>query len=171
MKKDKIHFILTGGTIDSYYDPTKDTTVPNKKSVIPAFIESLKLYDNFEFTEVCMKDSREINNSDRKKILNYIKKSSSDKIVITHGTYTMPDTAKYIEYNLKNNKKVILVTGSMIPLIGFSPSDAPFHLGFALAKLRELSPGVYVAMNGKIFSPQEIVKIASEGRFESIFNK
>ncbi len=71
----KIHFIMTGGTIDSHYDGSKDTAVPNKESVILSFIEGLKLYHDAEFTTVCMKDSRELNTKDLENVLNSIEKS------------------------------------------------------------------------------------------------
>ncbi len=170
-EKQKIHFILTGGTIDSYYDSIKDTATPNKHSVIPRYMKSLRLYVNCEFTEVCMKDSRDINKSDLRNIHNAVEKSPHKRIIITHGTYTMSDTARYLEANLKRNDKVIILTGSMIPLIGFSPSDAPFNLGFAVSKAQELPHGTYVCMNGKVFSPKEIVKTISDGRFSSVFEK
>lgn len=171
MVKSKIHFILTGGTIDSYYEPTKDTAVPNQHSIIPQFIKSLKLYEEFEFSEICMKDSRDLTKSDLNKIYDAIQKSPHKRIIITHGTYTMPDTARFLEANLKSKDKIIIFTGSMIPLVGFSPSDAPFNLGFSIAKSQELPNGIYVCMNGRVFSPKEIVKTLSEGRFSSIFNK
>jgi L-asparaginase len=59
----------------------------------------------------------------------------------------------------------------MIPLIGFSPSDAPFNLGYSMASLKILKPEIYVCMNGQIFSPEEVSKRLSEGRFVSIFSK
>jgi L-asparaginase len=177
MAKSKIHFILTGGTIDSYYEGTKDTAVPNEHSVIPRFIRSLKLYEEFEFSEICMKDSRDLAKADLRMICETIEKSSHKRIIITHGTYTMPETARYIESNLKIKDKVIIFTGSMVPLAGFSPSDAPFNLGFSIAKSQELHNGVYVCMNGRVFSAKEVfapkvaVRKISEGRFSSIFNK
>jgi L-asparaginase len=132
-KKDKIEIIITGGTIDSYYDATKDTVVPSKASAIPEFIKSLKMDDVFSFNQICMKDSRSITKKDLKKILQVVNKSTSKKIIITHGTYTMPDSARFFEANLKRKDQVIIFTGSMIPLIGFSPSDAPFNIGYALS--------------------------------------
>ena len=72
--EDKIHFIMTGGTIDSYYNAIKETTWPNNHSSIQNFIPLLKLYETLDFTEVFMKDSRNINNNNRKKILETIKK-------------------------------------------------------------------------------------------------
>jgi len=169
--KSKIHFIITGGTIDSYYEPTKDTAVPNKHSVIPRFIQSLKLYEECEFTEICMKDSRELDQADLKNICKTIEENPHQRIIITHGTYTMPDTARYLSANLKNKNKVIILVGSMIPLSGFAPSDAPFNLGFAMAKSQELANGIYVCMNGKVFSPNEIMKTINQGRFSSIFGE
>ena len=63
-----IHFIITGGTIDSYYEATKDTAVPLLNSCIPPFIKSLRLYEKIMFTEVCMKDSRQLTEEDMKEI-------------------------------------------------------------------------------------------------------
>jgi len=166
----QIHIIITGGTIDSYYDVTRDTAVPNKETVIPNFIESLKSYDtSFEYTIVCMKDSREINDDDRKKIVETIESSKTDKVLVTHGTYTMPDTARYIKANLKRDDQTVILTASMIPLQGFSPSDAPYNLGYSIAKLQDLGKGIYVCMNSHVFSPEEITKNLSEGRFASIY--
>lgn len=170
-KNSTIHFVITGGTIDSYYDGSKDTAVPSKESIVPSFIKSLKLYHDAEFTTVYMKDSRAINRKDLKKILKTIEESQHRKIILTHGTYTMPDTARYLKANLKRKDQTIVLTASVIPIQGFSPSDGPFNLGYAVAKLEELGPGVYVAINGKVFSPEEVIKVLSEARFASIFNK
>ena len=170
-KNQMIHFVITGGTIDSFYDGIKDTAVPNKESIIPSFIKSLKLYQDAEFTQTCMKDSRELTRADLQKILETVENSSHYKIIITHGTYTMPDTARFLKANLKRSDQIIVITASMIPIVGFSPSDGPFSLGFAIAQLDHLKPGVYVAINGKVFSPEEVMKVIDEGRFTSIFQK
>lgn len=66
---------------------------------------------------------------------------------------------------------MIILTGSMIPIQGFSPSDAGFNLGFALGQLNYLPDGIYVCMNGTIFNPQEVVKIINEGKFTSVFSR
>ncbi len=166
-----VHFIITGGTIDSYYEGTKDTVVTNEHSVIPEFIKSVKLYNDSIFTEVCMKDSRELDEKDRKELLKTIEESPSNKIIITHGTYTMPDTARFLKANLKRNGQTIILTGSMIPIKGFSPSDGTFNLGYTLAQVQKLEPGIYVCMNGKTFDPEEVMKIISQGRFSSIYNQ
>ena len=166
-----IHFIITGGTIDSHYDGSKDTVVTNKESTIPAFIKSLKLYNKTEFTTICMKDSRELKNEDLKNIVKTVEKSPHQKIIVTHGTYTMPDSARFLKAKLKRADQTIIFTGSTIPIAGFAPSDGPFNLGYAIAQLQHLKPGIYVSMNGKIFSPQEVMKVMSEARFASIFQK
>src|SRR5216683_1501923 len=109
-----IHFMLTGGTIDSFYDTTKDTVSPNKESVIPGFIASLKLFKKkTKFTTICMKDSRDLTEDDRMKLLKVLKTTTSLQIIITHGTYTMPDTARFIKANLKRTDQVIILTASM----------------------------------------------------------
>jgi len=169
--KSEIVIIITGGTIDSFYDAPKDTVTPLSKSCIPDFIKSLKTEDRFSFHQVCMKDSRSLADEDLKKISGLINKSKSKHIIITHGTYAMPDTARYLEVNLKRKNQVIILTGSMIPITGFSPSDAPFNLGYSIASLKTLKPGIYVCMNGQIFTSKEVVKRISEGRFVSVFNK
>lgn len=166
-----IHFVITGGTIDSFYDGSKDTAVPNKESIIPSFIESLKLYHKTEYTTVCMKDSRELNDGDLANILKTVEESPHQKIIVTHGTYTMPDTARYLKANLKRKDQTIVITASVIPLSGFAPSDGPFNLGYAVAKLEDLASGIYVAINGKVFIPEEVMKVISQARFISIFNK
>jgi len=171
MEKDILHFIITGGTIDSYYNSIKETAVPNEHSGIPAFIKMLKLYEECEFTEVCMKDSRTLNDDDRKKILETISNSKSKRIIITHGSYTVAETSKYLKKNLKDNDKVIVFVCSMIPLKGFDPTDAGFNLGYAIAQSQTLLKGLYVCMNGKVFDPDEVVKILEEGRFGSIYTK
>lgn len=170
-KKFTIHFIMTGGTIDSYYDGAKDTAVPSKESIIPTFVEGLKLYHNAEFTTVCMKDSRDLKPKDLENVLKAVEKSPHNKIIVTHGTYTMPDTARFLKANLKRKNQTIILTASSTPITGFSPSDGPFSLGYVVAQLEYLEPGVYVAINGKVFSPEEVMKIISEARFYSIFEK
>lgn len=169
MSKNSIHFIITGGTIDSYYDGSKDTAVPNKKSVIPQYIGSLKLDHKHSFSTVCLKDSRDLTRDDLHNILQTIEDSPSQKVIITHGTYTMTDTARFLEANLKDNDRTIILTGSFIPINGFTFSDGPFQLGYSLAKIEELGKGVFICMNGKVLSANEAMKISKEGVFSSIF--
>lgn len=166
-----IHFIMTGGTIDSYYEGKKDTSVPLQHSIIPKFIGNLNLYNKVKFTEVCMKDSRNLTRGDLKNLLNKIEKSKCKHFIITHGTYTMPDSARYLKTNLKRKDAVIILTASMLPMAEFTMSDGGFNLGFAVAELQNLSNGVYVCVNGRVFYPDDVIKVISEGRFSSIMGK
>ena len=89
-------------------------------------------------------------------------------ILITHGTFTMKATAQYIKKNLSiggGGKKIVL-TGSMMPLVGFAVSDAGFNLGFAVASFASIKPGVYLSMNGGIFPFSEVEKNVELFRFE-----
>src|SRR3989338_6526354 len=170
-KKEKIEIIMTGGTIDSTWDGIADTAMVNQHSVIPNYFKKLIIYPKINFNEICMKDSRQLNQQDIVNVLETIEKSEANKIIVTHGTYTMPDTAKFVEANVKRKDQTIVFTGSMIPLEGFYPTDANFNLGFALSKVQELGPGVYLCMNGETFTPQEVAKNLGEVKFYSIFKK
>ncbi len=166
-----IHCIFTGGTIDSYYEGSKDTAVPLKHSTIPRYLKNLQLYQKLKYTELCMKDSRAITTADRKKIVRLIKTTSANCILITHGTYTMSDTARFIEKHLPADyHKTIILTGSMIPLDGFTFSDGGFNLDYAIGNFQFSAPGVYVAMNGKLFPAKVATKIVSKGRFAELFD-
>jgi L-asparaginase len=167
-EQNTIHFIFTGGTIDSHYDVTKDTVVPNKHSIIPEYLKQLKLYTKLKFTEICMKDSRKITKKDLKAILNVIEKSPFKMIIVIHGTYTMSDTAKYLAKNLKRRDQKIILTGAMIPLKGFDFTDASFNLGYAFANVKNVKEGIYAAMNGRLFKTNEVKKNIAKGRFYAI---
>ena len=166
-----IHVILTGGTIDSYYEGALDTAVPLKHSSIPRYLKNLKLYHTFRYTELCMKDSRAITQTDRQKLVCTIKQSRARYFIVTHGTYTMPESARYVENHLPAGfSKTIIFTGSMIPLDGFTFSDGGFNLGYAISQLHCATAGVYVAMNGKLFPAKTATKIVSKGRFAESFD-
>ena len=164
-----VHLIITGGTIDATWDGRQDTAVVAEHSIIPDYIEKLSLYAQVKFTEVCMKDSRALTQADLAKILQTIEDATENKIIITHGTYTMPDTARYIKANLKRQRVVVVLTGSMTPLKGFDMSDASFNLGYAFSQAQSLEPGAYLAMNGRTFSAEEVAKSMAEGKFYSVF--
>ncbi len=160
--KDKImlRFILTGGTIDSYYDTDACTTVVYKNSVIPEYLEKTVLMDmdKISFSHLCMKDSREINEDDRKEILKIIEESSENKFIITHGTYTMFETARYIDKHLKRSDVTVTVIGALIPLLGFSPTDAGVSLGCAINNSFNCSnKGVYIYIKGRRYKSDEEV--------------
>src|SRR3989344_6877241 len=146
---DSILVILTGGRIDSIWDGGVDEIIVSKHSVIPEYLEKLKI-EGLEYKEVCMKDSRALTSADRGQIVELIKQSSVDKILITHGTHTWEDTVDYLKKHLGTIDKTIVLTGSSIPLKDFAFSDAPFNLGYALAKVEELPAGIYFCVNKKI---------------------
>ena len=102
---------------------------------------------------------------DRSLILSECKKSDVDQVIITHGTDTMVETAKFIAKE-KLNKTVVL-TGAMIP-INFGSSDGLFNLGSAIGFVQSLQYGVYIAMNGRCFSYNKVKKNLLSGIFESI---
>ena len=170
MSNQKINVIITGGTIDSEWDAAADTATTRGESVIPQYLDKLKLDVDFTYNTVCMKDSRQLTPDDLKAITEAVEKGSADKVLITHGTYTMPDTARYIQVRLGGglSQKSIVLTGSLVPLEGYTMSDAPFNLGFSIATLLTMKPGVLLAMNGNLFTPQEVAKNMSEARFFSI---
>ncbi|MBU0592008.1 asparaginase [Candidatus Micrarchaeota archaeon] len=166
-----IHFVLTGGTIDSHFNPAKDQVTIGEKTSVEEYIKKLQLYNEYQFEIVVLKDSRDLRYKDRQEILATVKNSPHKMIIITHGTYTMPDTGQYLKDNLHETDKTVVLVGSMIPLKGFDLSDAPFNLGYAIANVQILSPGVYICMNGKSFDPEKVDKNKMEGRFEEILDK
>lgn len=166
--KQRIHFVHTGGTIDAFYNPVKQTATPRRKSGIPAYFkEIIKPYGKFTHHTVCMKDSNELTESDRRKMATAIRRSTAKHIIITHGTDTMVKTAAFLKKNLgPKNSKVIVLTGSLIPLSGFSGSDSGFNLGFAIAHITQIEPGIYIAMNAEIFKGSNVKKNFKTARFE-----
>jgi len=160
----KIIFIQTGGTIDKDYPKTKkgyafEISEPATKRILE------KLNPNFEYEiiSVLKKDSLDITESDRNKILEECKKLKENKIIITHGTDTMIETAKKLSL-IKD--KVIILTGSMRPE-RFSNSDAPINLGIAIGAISILNNGVYIAMHGKVIAWGKCGR-NSKGQFEEI---
>lgn len=163
-----IHVIITGGTIDSHFNPARDSVEVGGDSEVVAYLKKLQLHNPLDCTVLFMKDSREIRYQDRKKLRDAVAKSPHSLILVTHGTYTLPDTAQYVKDQLGKTTKTVVFTGSMIPLRGFDLSDAAFNLGYAVAQLQILKPGVYVCMNGKTFAPEKVDKNTVAGRFEEL---
>ena len=168
MQRNHIHIVKTGGTIEfldpAYEDMNKvllklDTTVDSYLSHL------IKPHFTYSTESVFSKDSRDITEEDREKLVNSINSSPHKNILITHGTFTMRESAEYIEKHLVRDKKVIL-TGAMIPITGFASSDAGFNLGFAIGSFDSLDVGVYLSMNGGVFKPTEVTKNSDIFRFE-----
>lgn len=164
-----VHFILTGGTIDSFYYPPKETARPHEASVIPSYIsEKIKPVADVSFETVCMLDSSDITLEIRQQIAQAILQTDKEKIVIIHGTNTMTKTAEYLVGIPEILSKTVILTGAMIPLKEFAMSDAGFNLGYALAEVQSREPGVYVCMNAQTFKAGAVVKNTEEGRFEAV---
>ena len=158
-----IKIFITGGTIDNLDYDSEDKTPNNPESLVPELLRQARLSENYYAEVLFMKDSRFITDADRKFILEKCRKCKEDKIIIAHGTMTMPITAKFL--GKSNIKKTIVLTGSAIPA-NKEKSDAIFNLGFAFAAAQILKNGVYVAMIGKIFNWDNVNKNLKTGYFE-----
>ena len=112
-----------------------------------------------------MVDSIDMTDNDREIILNNCKAVKEERIVITHGTDTMENTAQYLDKHIKD--KTIILTGAMIPYV-FGSSDGLFNLGASLAYAQVLPHGVYIAMNGKVYPANNVHKNRDKGIFEAI---
>jgi L-asparaginase len=168
MTKAHIHFLKMGGTIE-FIDPAYDAI--NKQlmkvdTTIDSYLENLiKPHFSFSTERIAEKDSRDITQEDRAKLVKAIEQSSHENIIVTHGTFTMRQTAEFIASSAPEGKKIIL-TGSMIPISGFSTSDAGFNLGYSIASFPHIEPGVYISMNGGLFDFDSVEKNEELFRFE-----
>ncbi len=159
-----IRIFVTGGTFDKEYNELtgelyfKDTHIPQMLRLgrcrVPAEIRTLMMID-----------SRNMTDEDRELIARNCIKTPEARIVITHGTDTMVETAKYLAERVKN--KTIVLTGAMVPYT-FGSSDGMFNLGCALAFVQVLPPGVYIAMNGRYFTHDNVRKNKKTGEFEEL---
>jgi len=157
----KVVIFTTGGTIDKTYFDQKSTYQVGEPQA-SGVLERANVVVDYEVVPIIQKDSLDMTNADREVIATAISNSSTDRIIITHGTDTMIETAKYL-----NNAadKTIVITGSMYPA-QYRDSDAVFNLGCALIGAQVLEPGVYIAMNGRIFNPEKSIKNVAQNRFE-----
>jgi L-asparaginase len=159
-----IRIFVTGGTFDKNYDEIHgrltfgDTHLPEMLRLgrcrLDVSIRTLMMIDSLEMTE-----------ADRELIVRHCGQSDESRIVITHGTDTMVETAVAIARGVTD--KTIVLTGAMIPY-AFGSSDGLFNLGSALSFAQVLPPGVYIAMNGQHFAWDRVRKNRETGVFESI---
>jgi L-asparaginase len=157
-----IRIFITGGTFDKEYNELdgklffKDTHLPEMLKLgrckVPVEIRTLMLVDSLEMTD-----------ADRQIIIEQCRKCKEDRIVITHGTDTMEETANAL--GQAGLEKTIVLTGAMVPY-KFGSSDGLFNLGSALAFAQTLSRGVYVVMNGRFFIWNNVKKNRKTGEFE-----
>ncbi|MFA8435873.1 MAG: asparaginase domain-containing protein [Marinifilaceae bacterium] len=157
-----ITFIQTGGTIDKDYPRTSGGwAFEIDEPAVHRILEKLNPSFTYEVISVLKKDSQEITNEDRELIVNSIKTQKSDKIIITHGTDTIRETAQYLN---QIEDKLIILTGAMKPE-RFSNSDAPITLGTAIGAANVLKKGVYIAMHGKVLPFNEIQRNTETGQY------
>ena len=149
-----IRIFVTGGTFDKEYDEINGNLFFNNTH-IREMLDLGRSKIDVNISTLMMKDSLEMNDDDRSLILDNCLKAKEDKIIITHGTDTMVETAKYIAVTELN--KTVVLTGAMIPY-KFGSSDGLFNLGAAIGFVQSLNPGVYIAMNGKYFNHDEVEK-------------
>lgn len=157
-----IRILVTGGTFDKEYDELTgrlffhDTHVPEMlargRSRLDVRVETLMMVDSLDMT-----------GDDRRRIVERCRSSPEDRLVITHGTDTMAETARALVEAATG--KIVVLTGAMIPY-AFGSSDGLFNLGSALSFAQALPPGVYVAMNGRVFSGDRVRKNREGGIFE-----
>ena len=158
-----IQIFITGGTFDKSYNHISGDLF-FEKTHIPEMLERSKCRLNVNVKTLMMIDSLEMTKKDIEKIIDECKKTKSSRIVITHGTDTMVNTAEKIAEKIKN--KTIVLTGAMIPYAFGSSSDGFFNLGSALSFVQTLEKGVYIAINGQYFDFDKVEKNKLKGYFE-----
>ena len=159
-----IKIFVTGGTFDKDYDE-KNGRLYFKKTHMNEILALGRSKVEVNIETLMMLDSLDIKKKDRELIVKKCTTAIEDHIVITHGTDTMVDTAKAI--GGKHLKKTIVITGAMIPY-KFGTSDGLFNIASALAYVQTLSHGVYIAMNGRVFLYNKVIKNRATGIFEEI---
>lgn len=153
-------FLTTGGTIDKlYFDALSEYQIGD--SVVERILRTARVALPFRVAELMRKDSLELTDADRATIRTAVEGAPETRIVITHGTDTMTDTARALSGVA--GKTVVLV-GALAPA-RFAESDATFNLGLAVATAQVAAPGVWIAMNGTVFDGAKVRKDRSINSF------
>ncbi len=156
-----IRIFTTGGTFDKiYFDANSEFHIAD--TITGALLEEANVDFDYEIESLFKKDSLDIDEIDRELIRNAVVKVNNQRILITHGTDTMVETAQAL---LGIADKTMVLFGAMQPA-RMRYSDAMYNLGVASAAVQLLPAGVYLAMNGKIFDPRKVVKNRALNRFE-----
>jgi len=158
-----IRILMTGGTIDGRSLSPGKSKRPD--SFVPRMLKEAKVSVPLRTELICQKDSRLLNETDRRRILSSCMGSEEKQIVITHGTYTLAETAAYLGPKIKD--KTVVLTGSMVPF-SENGSDAMFNLGAALAAVQLLGSGVYVLIGARVFDWDNVRKNQKTKKFEEI---
>ncbi|MEQ8859947.1 MAG: asparaginase domain-containing protein [Pseudomonadales bacterium] len=152
--------VTTGGTIDKvYFDARSNYEVG--ESVVGDLLRQAHVQLPFEMLGVLRKDSLQIDAADRARIRERIEARPEQRVVVTHGTDTMTDTARALT---GIEGRTIVLTGSLAPA-RFAQTDAVFNVGMAFAAVQALPPGVYIVMNGQIFAGDRVHKDTEQNRF------
>lgn len=160
----RIRLYVTGGTFDKEYNEISGELF-FKDSHVREMLKLGRCNLDVHIRTLMMIDSTEMTDVDRELIRKACAESSDDHIVVTHGTDTMSETARFLGESVEG--KTIVLTGALVPYT-FGSSDGLFNLGSALAFAQTLPPGVYVAMNGRIFDWNNVRKNRASGFFEEL---
>ncbi len=159
-----LKIFITGGTLDKEYRQTDGELVLTKTHV-NEILSLGKCSPEVDLEIVMLKDSLFMDKQDRRLILDKCLETPHKRIIITHGTDTMSETARVLGPLL--TQKTVILVGAMIPFT-FRDSDAVFNIGFALAAVQTLPPGVFIAMNARIFKWDNVRKNKQSGMFEEM---
>lgn len=159
-----IKVFITGGTFDKEYNELNGTLY-FKETHLFEMLDLGRSRLDLSIETLMMKDSLDFVDADRQCIVDACMNAKENKILITHGTDTMTITADFLKTHISS--KTIVLTGAMVPY-KFGSSDGLFNLGSALAFVQVLKPGIYIAMNGKVFEAGKVQKNTDKGEFEAI---
>jgi L-asparaginase len=161
----KIKIFSVGGTIDKIYFDAKSSYEVGPPN-ISRLLSELCLNIDYSVTSLFQKDSLDMDDADRKIIFDKVRDADEEKIIITHGTDTMVNTAKFLS---KIRNKTVVLTGALQPAL-FKNSDAVFNIGCAIAAVQTAPTNVYIAMNGQIFTYDNVIKDSVNNRFVTMNN-
>lgn len=164
--QDTIFILSTGGTLDKVHNPISEALEFDENSHIEQIMVQSNAPD-FRHMNLMRKDSADMTQDDRQAILEAVRAAPEKKILITHGTSTMVETAQFLTKQTELSDKAIVLTGAMRPF-SLMRSDAPFNLGCAIGALNVLDKGVFITMNGNLFTPDNVIKNVAEGRFQTL---
>jgi len=161
-----------GGTIDSEYDVQQDMIAPARHSFVMKYMKSLRLEEEIEFSVICLKDARDIDEWDIKKLIETIKHSTTKKMMVIHGYQTMIDSMTIVEkeigVNIEEKDQTVVFVWARIPL-SLWMSDAGFQLWCAYSSLSTQDAGIYACVSWKTIGLVELKKKQEEGRLNSFF--
>jgi L-asparaginase len=164
-----IRILVTGGTFDKQYNELTGTLF-FKDTHLPEMLRLGRSRVDVSITTLMMIDSLEMTEAHRASLVDQCRQARETRILVTHGTDTMIDTARALAAAFPaGGEKTIVLTGAMVPY-AFGSSDGLFNLGSALSFVQLLPSGVYVAMNGRWFSWDRVRKNRETGIFEEVRN-